>query len=329
MPDGINEWAESFRAAVIRRDAAALGRLVRAYSDIASSLRDSIEFLAEEIGQMDAPTRAQVLRLQRYSSLLDDAARQLTDFQGFARIEMTQGARDLIAMGEDHARRLAAVQFGDIGVAVGFNRLPTDAIETLLGYLAPGSPLSRRLQVLAPATVERMSSMLLEGVALGFNPRKLARQISQALGLGLSDALRMTRTVQLYSYREASRASYIANSDVVEGWIWFAHLDGNVCPACVAMHGSFHTNDEGLNGHHNCRCTPVPVVVGRDIDVGDAEAWFKEQPEEVQQAIMGKGRLAAFNQGQFSLSDVVGTHQDEVYGEMRIAVPLKDLLPAS
>ena len=138
----------------------------------------------------------------------------------------------------------------------------------------------------------------------------------------------MTRTVQLYSYREATRANYIANSDVVEGWIWHADLSPTTCAECIAMHGTFHANDETLNDHHNGRCSMIPVVKGFDriTEEGAGEAWFNAQPESVQRDMLGPGKYEAWKEGQFDFSQLVSTQNDPVYGEMRVEATLKELL---
>ena len=320
QPDVI-ALAEQFREALLRQDAAQLGRLARAYADIAKRLGTKIELLIREIGDLDNPTNGQIARMDRYVSLLEDTNRELTQFQGFASVEIQQNARRVIGQGSIDATRLAAVQLGDAQLAAGFNSLPTDAIETLLGFLQPDGPLYQRLTQLAPITAGRIGDALLEGVALGYNPTKVASYVNNALGMGLTDAMRMARTANLYAYREASRATYVANPDIVEGWIWYAELDG-ACPSCVAMHGSFHTNDETLNDHHNGRCAAIPKVIGRDTPVTQSgEDWLKEQPESTQRQVLGPGKYDAWRSGT-PLDSFTDVHDDPVYGPMRVEAPL-------
>jgi SPP1 gp7 family putative phage head morphogenesis protein len=168
---------------------------------------------------------------------------------------------------------------------------------------------------------------MLEGITLGYNPKKIARAFQESYGRGLTDALRMVRTAQLYSYREASRASYTANSDVVEGWIWSATLDGLTCMSCVAQHGTVHSMDERLNGHHNCRCAMVPKVILFPSAISEVgEGWFAKQPEAVQRKMMGPGKYEAWKAGKFDLSQLSIEREDKVYGAMRGEAALKDLL---
>jgi hypothetical protein len=139
----------------------------------------------------------------------------------------------------------------------------------------------------------------------------------------------MTRTVQLWSYREATRANYLNNSDVVEGWIWWAYLPGEPCMACIAQHGTFHTLDETLDDHYNGRCTMIPVVPGMPAIVEETgEEWFGNLPEGKQQELMGKEKHEAWKGGAFGFGELAGKHTDDVYGQMTTETPLWQLLGA-
>lgn len=326
-PLDVLEAARQFRAALLARDAETLGRLALAYSGIARSLQDKIDALLLTI-ERDAPTPGQLAKMSRFLSLLDDTEAQLGKFANFAELEMNGAARAAIAQSVQDARRLVILAAGsDPMIVAGFNQLSPNAIEALLGFMAPDSALYRRLQFLAPATASIVRDKLIEGVGLGYGPPKLAGLINDALGLGLTDALRMTRTVQLYAYREANRATFVANSDVVEGWYWYAELDTETCASCWAEHGSFHTNDETLDDHHNGRCAMIPAVIGRDnpVDQSGEDAFNRLSPEQ-QQEILGPGKYDAWQAGKFEFSALSSQHADEVYGSMRSEATLADLV---
>ena len=155
----------------------------------------------------------------------------------------------------------------------------------------------------------------------------MAQQFQLAMASPFADAVRMARTATLWSYREATRANYQANGDVVSGWSWFAQLDDLVCPACMSMHGTIHDLDEALEGHYNCRCAPVPVVLGNPlVPDGAGQAWFEEQDEATQRGILGPGAFQAWQDGKFDLSQLPRRVDDDVYGNMVNVTPLKDLI---
>jgi SPP1 gp7 family putative phage head morphogenesis protein len=166
---------------------------------------------------------------------------------------------------------------------------------------------------------------IIDGVGSGYNPRKIADAIEGAFGGGLTDALRNTRTVQLWSYRESARANYQA-SGVVDGWIWWAELDADTCEACVAEHGSIHDLDEQLDGHYNCRCAPIPFIEGVTPEVGTGEDYFNGLSEDEQKSMLGPGKYDAFKAGKFEFSQLAKQVPNEIYGTMRQAASLKDLV---
>jgi hypothetical protein len=326
-PRDVIQMAEQFRAALLARDAEVLGRVARAYSDIARSLQHQIDALLLTI-ERDAPTPGQVAKMSRFLGLMDDVEAQLGKFGGWAEIEMNSAARAAIAQSVQDARQLVILSAGgNPAIIAGFNHLPVNTIESLLGFLQPNSALFTRLQMLAPATADIVRSKLIEGVGLGYGPVKLASRITDALGLGLTDALRMTRTVQLYSYREAARATFVANSDVVEGWYWYAELDGETCASCWAEHGTFHDNDEVLDDHYNGRCAMIPAVIGQDnpVDQSGEDAFGQLSPDK-QQEILGPGKYDAWQAGKFEFSALSSQHEDEIYGTMRGEATLADLV---
>ena len=264
-------------------------------------------------------------------STMAQTGQELQGFQSLTRVEMEQAARLGVQLGEQNARMfLAAALSGnpDARIAAVFHKLPTEAITQLLGFLDQGGPLVARINELAPYTTKLVSDKLVEAVARGYNPRKTAAIIQNAYGNGLTDALRMTRTVQLYSYRESSRASYAANGDVLSGWQWYAQLDGLTCMSCVANHGKIFPMSEPLNDHYNGRCAMLPVTnqFGAYVPENAGEEWFNGLSEAEQRNQMGKGKHEAWKDGKFGFEQLVSERDDAVYGPMKTAATLKEVV---
>lgn len=326
MPDNVIQLANQFRNALERQDAASLNRLINAYGNLYNRLQDKIDLLSRDIAEQE-PTRGQLVQMQRYKELIAQVAKELRSFQVFTKVEIESQSTASISRGVADSSRLMQVSAKMHGISAVFNRLPTSAIKTALGFLKEDGPLFKRLEQLAPVTAQYVSDQIVNSIGLGYNPRKTARLITDALGSGLTDALRMTRTVQLYSYREAARANYVANDDVIEGWVWSAELDESTCPSCIAQHGSVHPLSEPLNDHHNGRCAAIPLVIGGSNPVKETgEDWFSNLSEAEQKAIMGQGRHEAFKAGKFEFGALSGVRDDEVYGPMRVAASLKELV---
>lgn len=315
------------RAALERADRAVLQRLVEAYGGMYRRLQDQIDALVAEVAGSDL-TRAEIEKLPRYQALLKQMAAELRKFQALVAAQV--GETSSAALERASADAQALVDAALPGVLTAWDALPTGAVEALLGFLDKDGPLYARLARLGPATAQRAADLMLDALATGRNPRAWAGQVRDALGLGLSDALRMTRTVQLYAYREATRANYEANPGIVSGWIWFAELDADTCLSCVAQHGSLHESSEVLNDHHNGRCAMLPLVIGaeRPVDEGAGRAWFDNLSEADQRQMMGAARFEAFQGGEFAFDALSGTRTDDVYGPMRVEATLRDLVAA-
>ena len=201
-----------------------------------------------------------------------------------------------------------------------------DVIDNLLWYLREGGELQARIGLFAETTMDRLRRLIVSGVQMGKSPREIARWIvEQGFGMGLTDAMRMMRTVQLWSYREATRAGYLANADVVRGWVWMSALiPGRTCMACVAMHGTIHGLDEVLNDHHNGLCAMLPLVGENPLAVPGPD-WFRKLPKRDQVEMMGPGKYAAWKAGVFEIEDMAGEVENDVYGLMRVERSLKEL----
>jgi hypothetical protein len=323
------EQAERFKAALEQRDLAELRRVIEAYTQVTQRLQAEIDALILKASTLENPTRGQIMKLAQYKQLLREATNELEKFQSFMGVELGTIGRGMVGRGLTESAELIKTALSDQGMInadlVGLN---SDAIERLLGFLDRNGPLYGRLAQMAPTTITHLERAIVESIALGKNPRTWAAEITKAFGIGLTDSLRMARTVQLWSYREATRANYVANSSLVRGWVWYAKLDGLTCLSCIAMHGTEHDLSEPLNDHHNGRCVAIPMTIldrGNPVDQTGRD-WFESQPEAQQKAMMGPGRFEAWKAGSFDFASLTKTHDDDVYGTMRVESALKDLI---
>jgi hypothetical protein len=319
MPTVI-ELADKFRKNLLKLDADSMRRLVVAYQDLYGRLGDKIEKLVLKLETQPEWTRSQVTRLAQYGELIKEIERELKGFQEYARVEISTSARNAISFAVyDTDKYLKALGYASPTM------LPTKAIETMLGFLQPDGEMYKRLMQLSTDKAAATANAILEGIGLGYNPRKVAGLITKEIGMGLTESLRMARTSQLYAYREATRANYIANDNVVKGWIWWAELDSETCMSCVAMHGTVHELDETLDDHHNGRCAMLPYL-GDNAPEATGKDWFEKQDEATQRSMMGKDKFDAWKGGAFQFSELSSEHKDDVYGNMRGETPLWQLL---
>jgi len=342
----IGQLVEQYQAGVLARDAEAMVRLVESYGRVYTQLAAQADALIADVEKLIAqgqkPSQAQIRRLARYQSLMEQTERQLGRYGAVVEDEVRGAQLDAARLANQAVPELVqgtlegmtpALQSGIMGA---FQVLPDDAIMALVGALQEGSPLAELFERYGSEAAKELGDILVRGLASGIGARKVADEMRRVLGIPLSDALRISRTEIMRSFRAATLADYRANAHIVKGWIWHSALDRRTCMGCIAMHGTEHPLSETLDDHPNGRCAAVPITVsprdiGIDIDwergpVETGEAWFERQPESVQREMMGPGKYEAWKDGKFQLRDLVGQQTDPRWGTMRYERSLKDLV---
>ena len=330
MPDNtLVELAMQFRQAALKRDAATLKRLAQAYQTLYNRIKTDMDALALRVLESgEALTPGQVMRLQQWKQLVGDIQSELQQYSGFMQVEIRREAEALIAQATKDTRLMIAQALGggaDVQAAV--RMLNPAVIESLLGILSPDGKIFKYWEQTYKDRAADIARVILEGIGAGKNPRAWAGILKTAMGETLTSALRTARTVQLYAYREATRANYAANRDVVKGWQWVAALDDRTCPACIALNGTFYEIEQAADAHWNCRCVMVPVtILSNPDDIQKGEDWFKEQSEESQRKILGDGKFEAWKEGKFEFSQLAQHGDDKILGAMWHEATLKELI---
>ena len=338
MPHPVIDAAQAFRRGLLNRERQQATALVNAYGRIYGRMNENIRSLEQQIANMEEPTVWKANRLSALRSLRNQVAEEVSTFAVYADTTILNGSMAEIENALRDSRSLAQSYFSSpqarAALAARWDVLPTEAIETMLGFVGEESPLHGAIvQRLGPTVADRMFSQMVDAIALGINPRQAAQMIRRELGVGLTWTLTAQRTAQLWAYRQATRASYLANSDIVSGWTWYATLtDGRTCMSCIAKHGSVHGLDEVLNDHHNGRCVAIPnVPMASKIgitppNVERGEQWFRALPKAKQRQYMGPAMHDAFSKNAFSFDDLSKPYDDPIYGEMVREASLQDLL---
>lgn len=341
MPDILTTLSR-MRAAALRQDKVALEAIVRSYQAMYGRMTDSLEALLARIYR-DGETPGKRYLADRLAGWVRELGREMGSFSTYLQTALPGFANNAAASGMGDAYRIlrALSPAGTPVLQTQWGRLPREAINTILGFMQPSSTLWTRLEAMAPVYSKEVADLLVDAIAQGWGAARTARNIAPlfaaandamlgGMGKALTDALRTARTVQLWSYREAARANYVANNDVVTGWQWSAELDERTCMSCVAMHGTIHDLDETLDDHHNGRCAAIPIVLGRPLYDEDAgRKWFDGLSESQQAAQMGAEKYQAFRDGKFEFGALSRQVEDDVYKTMRSEASLKSLLGES
>lgn len=338
---------ERHREALLRRERAAAGRMVRAYGAAWSRISRDLTGLTERIEEARASGEevsvSWLYQVDRLEALRAAVEREIGEFAFAAEAVVTAEQRAAVEAALADSRELARAALGRAPgtVEMPWNRLPREAVQDLVGALSDGSPLAALLAELPGRAGEGVARALTTGVALGRGPRELAREVRRELGGNLARALTISRTETLRAYRESSRRSYGENSDVVRRWRWHAELGDRTCASCLAMHGTEHETEEALESHVNCRCAMVPVPISWEElglagvpdtrpDPGPSgEEWLERQDDGVVAKILGPSGAEAWQRREVSLRDFVHETYSSRWGITRRQASLQDALAAA
>lgn len=330
MPSDLERTASRFRADLLAGERQAATRLLDAYGQAYQRIRFELASLTAQIVQAresgQRVSAAWLFQRDRLQALQRQTAAEIAAFSRLAEREIVAQQHGAVLQGQQAAQALVAQAQPD--VLVSFSRLPTGAVESLVGVLQDGSPLSSLLDELGPEASKAVREALVSGVALGLGPRDIARMAREALGLTLTRALTIARTSVLYAYRESSRQTYQANRDVVRGWLWHAALGTRTCAFCWSMHGTLHRLDEAMSSHPNCRCAMAPAVIGSTMTVTSGPMLFERLDAAQQQRVLGPAKFRAYAAGQISLQDVRGFARSRKWGRVGFERSLRDILGA-
>jgi SPP1 gp7 family putative phage head morphogenesis protein len=123
------------------------------------------------------------------------------------------------------------------------------------------------LEGITAAMDQKISRILAHGVAEGWGPREIARDISEEIAaISRNRAEVLARTEVISAHAEASLNAYEeAGIEGVEVEAeWSTAGDDRVCPECEEMEGKTFDLDEAkgmIPLHPQCRCAWIPKVV--------------------------------------------------------------------
>lgn len=340
MPDSPSRLlavAKAFRQALLREERTAAVEMIQAYRWSYARIQVTLEKLLARYAQAilaQGKTEGILAAMRRADMLQEQVVRELRQFGDTAEIIVTDIQRRAAQLGAQHAEMLTKAAMGPApagaNILSGFNKVPTEAMRDLVGFTVKGSPLRELFDVLGADVSEAARRTLLSGFTLGYNPRKIGREMAKEAGMGLDRALRISRTETLRAYRESTRRSYAANPNLIKGWIWHSAADLRTCPACWAMHGTHHTADETLDDHPNGRCAMLaetktwaelgfPGVPESGVQIEPGADKFARLDSATQREILGPAAYEAYKAGAVKLEDFVGRKYSRDWGSMRYA----------
>lgn len=328
MPPAIYAQALRYKADLAAREAVAVRSLASNYLNVIHALEGEIAAVARTMALRHAqglPVSAGYLyRTERYQELLRQAYGQFIRYEEFAADLIARNTATFARLGREYG--LGLLDIAEPGIISSFNRLSVAAIENIAGAVAPGSPLRALLADAWPQAIDQTTSALVRGVALGYGPRKIAREMVNGMNAGLQRALVIARTEPMRAYRHTKMETW-RETGLVRGFQRVSTHDRRVCPACLFAEGQFIAVQDDFAEHPQGRCSLIPVTRNSGLHQWQyGPEWFEQQPTATQIDILGPGRQAAWKAGRFDLRDVPTVQPNNVWGPSMRARGLAELI---
>lgn len=262
MADLLSTW-QVLKQQADAADAEVLERLARAYAAGYEQIDPLVQALTEQINalqQSGEVTPAQIKKSAAYKNLISAVQSELDEYAAYMRTETKMALNESAKSGLDAGRALMLAGLAE-ALSINTKDIPADTITTptqdalgfLADYLNPDGKLYSKINGLSKYHADEVAAMILDQVSQGKNPKVIGKLITDTYGMGLTDSIRMMRTAQLYSYRQANNAVQVANAELLQGVVWCAELDADVCASCVSLHGQVFPVGTVCDDHHNGR----------------------------------------------------------------------------
>ncbi len=324
---GVIQVLRSYRLALIAREEDQTKRLAASWLQLEQSLNDKILLLALQIQDAQANntiiTEQLLRRMDRYQQLQSQMKTEILDYAKDTAVpdiesEQLQYGKMAIQSASESIKMSA-------GLGVQFDKLPTDAVETYVGYLGDGTPLYRLLKETYPETLDGVIKSFLEGAAAGLNPTQIAFNASRSLDIGLERITLIARTEQLRVSRNVSADQYRASG--LDGYMRrVATKDAAVCMACLMLDGQIIPLDEELDDHPRGRCVAVFQIKGSPIIQWEKGMdWFIKQEESLQRSMMGNEKFEMWKSDIFKLEDLARIQVNNTWGNSPRVATIKEL----
>lgn len=305
-----------------------MASMARQWGRVEHALQDKVELFTRRVmeeGITPTAILSRQFQLDRYNELLRQTRREMDKYTDYLAPLIETGQRQAGAAGI--AQSIAAIEtVGEMNdITIKFDRLPVSAIEDMVGLAGDGSPLRATLTSTYGVGANGMLDRLVRGVALGQNPRVVARSmVRDGLSQSLSRMMTVARTEQLRVYKESSLSTY-RSSGVVSKYKRLSAHDSRVCVGCLSQDGKEIELSESFKSHPNCRCAAVPVVNGMPpvkwLSGGD---WLAEQPHDVQVEILGPSRFGMWQNG-MSFDRFATVRPNATWGDAIVPTTVREL----
>lgn len=234
---------------------------------------------------------------------------------------------DLAGVETDFSRKLlasAAKLTGETSLSVELQSQKLSLSQVVAAVKArpfQGKLLSEWLNDADESQARRVKEALRQGWVQGEATSEIVRRVRGSRAAKYSDGIleinrrgaeAMVRTAITHVSSVAANEVYEAAGDIITGIRWVSTLDSRTTIICASLSDTVFPKDKGPRppAHINCRSTTTPVLRGmKEFERTTYADWFKGQPEDVQNDILGPTRAALFRDGKLPLDRFINDRQ--------------------
>lgn len=158
-----------------------------------------------------------------------------------------------------------------LGFSVGFEAPNNEVLSKAIKTRWLGQNYSDRIWKDKGILLDSLDTILLQGIAQGQNPRKIAQEMVNKYGSNYKNCERLARTEFIHLQNQATFQSYKNHN--IKQYQYLADLSERTCPICGSLDGKVFDlkyKQVGVNYpvmHPNCRCTTIPYFEKDEIDL--------------------------------------------------------------
>lgn len=218
----------------------------RAFNDAGLAVTNRYQEDATDITQRGWRMQYKALRKPMHLDRLQEAE---PDFGKFVSVPPAAGWGMTIEMGQE---------------------MPRDVAQRLVARPMQGMTFTERIRTLTQGAIDIARRSIAQGLSLGRNGRRIARDLNKRLDRPRFELERLARTELQHALVGVQDEFANAYDEVIAGWTYVATLDSRTCPRCGALDGRFYRKGQkrpAIPIHPNCRCfyAPEPVALDKII----------------------------------------------------------------
>jgi len=217
---------------------------------------------------------------------------------------------EVLELAKQERDRQEAMLIAVLGVKI---KHITDAeVERLVDRHFNGAMLGQWLRHLATQTDEKIRRKVQAGLSADEEDEVIAARVTDDRRSVFSETkaaiAAIASSATLSSVSRVQQAAWLKTDGQIDRYMWTAILDHRTCPTCMALDGKVFDVGRGPipTAHLLCRCVAIPLLAGSEPpEVTSYSEWLTDQPESIQNDILGETKARLFRSGKFEIDEFV------------------------